>query len=77
MQFTLLGITTRFTGLNPQGFSLEAGPKFLKHSSSTNKGFFLKLVAFDSKPDPPSIPEPIQTLINSFSSTNLVLRSPN
>jgi hypothetical protein len=68
MQFTLLGITTRLTGLSPKGLSLEAGPKFLKHSSSANKGFFLKLVTLDSKPDPPPIPEPIQTLLHSFSS---------
>jgi hypothetical protein len=74
MQFTFFGITTRLTGLNPKGLSMEEGPNFLKHSPFANKGFFLKLVALESKLDPPSIPETIQTLLNSFSS---VLNEPS
>jgi hypothetical protein len=67
MQFTVMGITTKLIGLTPTGLSLEAGSHFFKNSPSANKGFFLKLVAFDSKSNSPSIPATIQPLLNSFS----------
>jgi hypothetical protein len=67
MQFTVMGNTTKLTGLTPTGLSLEAGSQFFKNSPSANKGFFLKLVALDSKSASPSIPATIQPLLNSFS----------
>jgi hypothetical protein len=71
MQYTHQGITTLLTGLNPTGWSLEGGSRFLKPSPSSNKGLLLKLLSVEIELNTHTPPRAIQALLHDFQQNHL------
>jgi len=52
--------------VSSEGIFMEEGFHFLKPSSSTNKGFSLKLLSLEADSAPAPLPTLVQSLVNSF-----------
>jgi hypothetical protein len=68
MQYTYEGVTALLKGLGSMKLSMEEGGHFLKPDTSSNKGFFLKLISGNTDQPSPPYPSAIQSFLHTYKS---------